>query len=59
MIAAELLGGEDLPEEYSGLMVTTKDIDLVIKRMSKTIANGINMAFHKNITFREIESIVD
>lgn len=59
VIAAELLGGDDLPEEYTGLMVTTKDIDLVIKRMSKTIANGINMAFHKNITFREIESIVD
>ena len=59
VIAAELLAGGELPEEFSGLMVTTKDIDLVIRRMSKTVANGINMALHKDLTFRDIESIVD
>ena len=59
VIAAELLGGGSLPEEYRGLMVTTKDIDLVIRRMSKTVANGINLALHKDLTFRDIESIVD
>lgn len=59
VIAAELLTGEELPQEFEPLMVTTKDIDLVIKRMSKTVANGINMAMHKNLTFRDIESIVD
>lgn len=59
VIAAELLAGGSLPEEYSGLMVTTKDIDLVIRRMSKTVANGINLALHKDLTFRDIESIVD
>ncbi|MCH5211502.1 MAG: GPR endopeptidase [Oscillospiraceae bacterium] len=59
VIAAELLSDGNLPEEYATLMVTTKDIDLVIKRMSRTVANGINMALHKNLSFRDIESIVD
>ena len=35
-------------------MVTTKDIDLVIKKCAKTIADGINLALHKNITLEEI-----
>ena len=59
VIAAELLANGNLPEEFATLMVTTKDIDLVIKRMSRTVANGINMALHKNLSFRDIESIVD
>lgn len=58
VIAAELLSGKELTEEFEPLMVTTKDIDLVIERMAKTVANGINMALHKNITFRDIESMV-
>lgn len=58
VISAELIGGESIPEEYKSLMVTTKDIDLVIKRMSKTVANGINMALHKNLTIREIDELV-
>ncbi|MBQ3426994.1 MAG: GPR endopeptidase [Clostridia bacterium] len=59
VIAAELLTGKELPTEFEPLMVTTKDIDLVIKRMSKTVANGINMAMHRNLTFKDIERIVD
>ena len=59
VISAELLSDGNLPDEYAALMVTTKDIDLVIKRMSRTVANGINMALHKNLSFRDIESIVD
>lgn len=59
VIAAELLTGSELPTEFEPLMVTTKDIDLVIKRMSKTVANGINLAMHKNLTFKDIERIVD
>lgn len=58
VIAAELIGGEKLPEEFRSLMVTTKDIDLVIKRMSKTVASGINLALHKNLTLREAEELV-
>ncbi len=58
VIAAELLGGEDIAEEFRSLMVTTNDIDAVIKRMSKTVANGINLALHKNLTLQEAEELV-
>lgn len=58
VIAAELLGGEELEEDYRSLMVTTNDIDAVIKRMSKAVANGINLALHKGITLRDIEELV-
>ena len=58
VIAAELLGGGDIAEEFKSLMVTTKDIHLVIKRMSKTVANGINMALHKNVTLKTVEELV-
>lgn len=58
VISAELLTGGSIDEEFASLMVTTKDIDLVIKRMSKAVANGINMALHKNLSFRDIESII-
>ncbi len=58
IIAAELLGGENLADEFKSLMVTTNDIDLIIKRMSKTVANGINMALHKNLSLKEAEELV-
>lgn len=58
VIAAELLSGGEIDDEYKSLMVTTKDIDYVIKRMSKTIANGINMAFHRNLDLKAIDELV-
>ena len=59
VIAAELLGGGEIDEEFKSLMVTTNDIDSVIKRMSKTVANGINLALHRNMTLRELEELVE
>lgn len=59
VIAAELLGGENIADEFKSLMVTTNDIDLIIRRMSKTVANGINMALHKNLSLREVEELVN
>lgn len=47
-----------LSKNISGLVVTPKDIDLVIERAAKTVANGINLAVHKNLTFDDIESFV-
>ena len=46
--------------EYSRgeLVVTPKDIDIVIDRTAKVIANGINLAIHNNLTIDEIESYV-
>lgn len=58
VIAAELIGGENIKDEYKSLMVTTKDIDSEIIRMSKTVANGINMALHKNVTLRTVEELI-
>lgn len=40
------------------MVVTPKDIDMVIERAAKTLANGINLALHKNLTFEDIESFV-
>lgn len=40
------------------LVVTPKDIDIVIDRAAKVIANGINLAIHNNLTIDEIESYV-
>lgn len=47
-----------LSENISRLVVTPKDIDLVIERAAKTVANGINLALHKNLSFDDIESFV-
>ncbi len=47
-----------LSKNISRLVVTPKDIDLVIERAAKTVANGINLAVHKNLSFEDIESFV-
>lgn len=44
--------------ERGELVVTPKDIDIVIDRTAKTIANGINRAVHSKLTVEEIESYV-
>lgn len=49
---------EAISKNIGVLMVTPKDIDSVIEKTAKTIANGINLALHKNLTFAEIESYV-
>ena len=49
---------EALTKNIRKLMVTPKDIDSVIEKTSKTVANGINLALHKNLTFEDIESFV-
>jgi spore protease len=37
------------------LVVTPKEMDEVIERVSKVVANGINIALHKNIDFSDID----
>ena len=58
VIDAATISKEEIPKELAPLMVTTKDIDLVIERSAKTVANGINLALHSGMTLREIESLV-
>ena len=56
VIDAATISKDEIPQELAPLMVTTKDIDVVIERMAKTVANGINLALHKGFTLQEIES---
>lgn len=58
VIDASTISKNEIPKELAPLMVTTKDIDLVIERCAKTVANGINLALHEGMTLREIESLV-
>ena len=54
VIDARNISEVEIPEKLSPLMVTTTDIDLVIKKCAKAIAGGINLALHENITLEEI-----
>ena len=47
-----------ISKSVGNMMVTPKDIDLVVERASKTVAGGINLALHGNLTLEEIESYV-
>ena len=58
VIDAETISKVEIPKEMAPLMVTTKDIDLVIERTAKTVANGINLALHRDMTLRDVESYV-
>lgn len=49
---------EKVCEGMGALVITPKNIDLIIEKASKTVANGINMALHKDVTFEYIESYV-
>lgn len=47
-----------LSKSVGNMMVTPKDIDSVIEKAAKTVANGINLALHKDLTLSEIESYI-
>ena len=57
VIDAETISKTPIPKEMAPLMVTTCDIDLVIEKMAKTVANGINLALH-DITLEEVNNYV-
>ena len=47
-------------EPYSGnLIVTPKEIDEVIERLAKVIANGINIAVHQGITLDDVNRYIN
>ncbi len=58
VIDASTISKTEIPKEMAPLMVTTKDIDLVIERSAKTVANGINLALHRDMSLRDVESFV-
>ena len=62
-VAAGIMKSEDedgirrnLGEDCERLIVTPKDIDIIIDRGAKTIANAINKAFNPTLSLEEIES---
>lgn len=46
-------------EEFGDMIVTPKDIDLVIDSLSKIIANGINMAIQPNMNMEDINKFMN
>lgn len=58
VIDAETVCGAEIPDDIAPLIVTTKDIDVVIERMAKTVAAGINMALQPDMSYEEIESCI-
>lgn len=55
---AEKISEKILSDNMRRMVVTPKDIDLVIERASKTVANGINMALNRELSLEDIESFV-
>jgi len=49
---------QSVPEALQQFIVTPKDVDLLIDRVSKVVANGINLALHKDITFQDIDAYI-
>lgn len=56
VIDAETVCGAEFPPELAPLIVTTKDIDTVIERMSKIVSDGINKALLPKLSYEDIES---
>lgn len=52
------LAKEALSPRMSDFIVTPKEVDRMIQQISKIVANGINLALHDHISFRDIEAYV-
>ncbi len=51
---------QEVLNPYIGnLIVTPKEIDDIIERISKIIANGLNIALHKGITLKDVNRYVN
>lgn len=50
---------QEVLQPYIGnLVVTPKEVDDIIERISKVIANGLNIALHKGITLKDVNRYV-
>lgn len=56
-VIAEAAGGQPLPE-YTGMIVTPKDIDELTARSASLIAKGINRALHPELSFEELDLLM-
>lgn len=49
---------ESLQPFVGQLIVTPKEIDDIITRVSKVVANGLNMALHQGITLKDVDKYI-
>lgn len=47
-----------LPDNLGAFFVTPKDVDSLIEKTSKIVANGINLALHDDISFDDINAFL-
>ena len=52
------LAKEALSSNMNDFIVTPKEVDHMIDKISKIVANGINLALHENINLNDIEAYV-
>lgn len=52
------LAKEAMSPVMSEFIVTPKEVDMMIDKVSKVVANGINLALHDNISLGDIEAYV-
>ena len=55
----EILHSGKISKEILNFTTTPKEIDILIKKASEVVANGINFALHDNITFEDIDIFVN
>ena len=55
----DLLHSENISTEILNFSTTPKEIDILIKKCAEVVANGINFALHDNITFEDIDILVN
>ncbi len=47
-----------LPDSLNNFIVTPKEVDLLLDRLSAVVANGINLALHKDISLTDIAAFL-
>ncbi|MCH5185799.1 MAG: GPR endopeptidase [Oscillospiraceae bacterium] len=50
---------KSISKNIGSLIVTPKEIDRIIQKVSKTVANGINLAVHSNLSLEDIDGYIN
>ncbi len=50
---------KSISRNIASLVVTPKEIDRITQKVSKTIANGINLAVHSNLSIEDIDGYIN
>jgi len=55
----DILRSQSVSKEILNFSTTPKEIDILIKKCAEVVANGINFALHDNITFEDIDILLN